>query len=68
MACGILCTVRVVWPAGLNLEEDVMTDRKIADEQPEDTGPGALNRKGAWLRETTRGLHLQQIDEQVDAG
>ncbi|HJM92199.1 MAG: hypothetical protein QGG19_02100 [Alphaproteobacteria bacterium] len=45
-----------------------MTDRKIADEQPEDTGPGALNRKGAWLRGIARGLHLKQIDEQVDAG
>ncbi len=68
MVCGILCTVRIVWPAGLGLEEDAMTDRKITDEQPEDQGPGALNRKGAWLRGTARGLHSQQIDEQVDEG
>ena len=45
-----------------------MTDRKIADEQSKDMGPSALNRKGAWLRGIARGSHLQQIDEQVDAG
>ena len=66
MAWGILCTVRVVWPAELNLEEDAMTDRKIVDEQPEGAEPGSLHKKGAWLRGTTRGLHLQQIDEPVD--
>ena len=66
MARGLLCTVRVVWPAEFNLEENAMTDRKIADEQPEDTDPGPLNRKSGWLRGTARGLHLQQIDELVD--
>ena len=41
-----------------------MTDRKIVDEQPEETG--RLGSKDGWARGSARGLHLRQIEEPVE--